>query len=174
MWKVLVYVLIFWPTEPTVPQELPPEAWAALKQAAQELEVVGPHESWNGNFAQELFYVRNHVLELADTPHLGDCLLLPTYQQAAESCGMNKRFQETLEMEQVIYPCRADRLERVLSETRQLYCLWSSVQQATCPNESWPNRRLALRAIREIASPEAYYRGQLPPPVPLWCLKQID
>lgn len=174
MWKVLVYVLIFWPTEPDVSSEMPPEAWAALKQAAQELEVVGPHESWNGNFAQELLYVRNHVHELAGAPHLIDCQRLPTNQQAAEYCCINKRLQEALEMEQTIYPWRAAQIDRALAEARQLHCLWSSVQQATCENESWPNRRQALLTILETTGPEGYYQGRLPAAIPMWCLKDID
>ena len=173
MWHSIILGLLLWPTDPPVPSKAPPQAWAALKDISQALEIVGPHENWAADFNSELRYVRRHWRALRDAPPLADCYWLPSPNTARELCCFNEGFQAHLQMQRIIYPHRGDQITVVLNQSRQLYCVWDAVRRANSPSESWALRRRMLLRLRETLGDDAYYSHRLPCWVPWWWFQEI-
>ena len=67
-----------------------------------------------------------------------------------------------------------DELRIALNETDHLYQVWDSVRDARCNYYYVTVRRQALKTLREMIGTEAFYRGELPPHVPVWRFPEID
>lgn len=174
VWYLYVACLILSPTEPDVSSQQNPEIWEALKEISVGLELVGPHENWASDFRSELRYVRHYWRTLNDAPTLGDCCVLPPAWLVQDLCRLNEQYQCHLQMQQVMYPHRADDFNEVLREAKKLHAVWDSVRRATGPNQAWAYRRRMLRQLKEMVGEEAYYAGRLPPSVPLWRFQSLD
>ncbi len=173
MWHALIISLILCPSDPPVPQQAPPQAWQALKEIALALEIVGPHENWATDFSAELRYVRRHYRSLRFAPPLADCSWLPSPNLSRDVCCFNETYQAHLQMQRIIYPYRAEQIDAVMLETRQLYCVWDAVRRANSTGESWALRRRMLLRLRDSIGDEAYYRGDLPCWVPCFRFEGI-
>jgi len=178
---LLTLVLIFSPVIPSVPHTAPPAAWAALKDAALRLEVVGPHERWIDDYRSELGYVRRHCRELREAPPLSDAQLFPNpvrveiggYRVNAAR-ELNEAYQRMLESRLEVALCHQDALRQMLCQTQQLCQVWGLVETATCPTQSWVCRRRALQNLRDKLGREDYYAGELPPCLPLWQFQIVE
>ena len=166
MWHAFILSMLLWPNDPALPTQMPPEAWKALKEVALALEIVGPHENWATDFNSELRYVRRHWRVLRNAPPLADCAWLPAPTFARELCCFNEGYQAHLQMQRVIYPHRAEQINEILNETRQLYVIWDAARRANSATEAWALRRRMLLRLRDSIGDEAYYRGELPCWVP--------
>lgn len=174
MWDYLIVLYVLSPVEPPVSSQAPPEAWQALKTYSLHTEIVGPHENWASDFRSELRYVRFYTRLLANAPPLAHCEWLPPSDVATEFCRFNEQYQCHLQTQQLICPHHADDTAVALREARQLYRVWDSVRRASSPNQAWAYRRRTLAQLRDMLGEPAYYRGELPPSVPVWRFRMID
>jgi hypothetical protein len=167
-WHALILALILWPSDPQLAPQAPPEAWAALREVALALEIVGPHEGWSSDFSSELCYVRRHYHALRTAPALADSCWLPPPDFADEMIAFNNRYREHLATRLALHPWRDEPIERAQAETLQLRCLWDAARRAQSRNESWAMRRRKLMEIRDAIGEDAWRRGELPSAVPVW------
>jgi hypothetical protein len=141
---------------------------------ALRLEVVGPHERWVDDFHSELCYVRRHWRALTSAPPLCDGDRLPPLPIIKQCRDFNHAYQRCLDLRRQVLLYREAELTGALDEARRLCCVWSLMETAACPTQSWAYRRRALLALREQLGPEAYYSGEMPPCVPLWRFQDLD
>jgi hypothetical protein len=174
VWELLVVALLLWPTAPDVPHRAPEPLWQALKQVALVTEVVGPHERWANDFRAELSYVRRHFRELQDAPPLEDCGRLPPLEVTTAYCRLNWSYQEGLKARRWVCRYRWEELTQALDEAQCLYQVWETVREANCADRSWACRRRALSRLRETLGSPAFYRGELPPCLPVWRFPEAD
>lgn len=174
MWDYLIVLYILSPVEPPVSSQAPPEAWQALKTVSLHLEIVGPHENWASDFRSELRYVRHYLRLLENAPPLADCDWLPPNAVATDFCNFNEQYQCHLQSQLLMAGPHTNDTGDALRESRQLHRVWDSVRRASSPNQSWAYRRRTLSQLREMVGEKAYYRGDLPPCVPVWRFREID
>jgi hypothetical protein len=62
----------------------------------------------------------------------------------------------------------------MLRETDDLYRVWDAIRDARCESFYITTRRMALKRLRDLIGPEAYYAGHLPPYVPTWRFQEKD
>jgi hypothetical protein len=85
-----------------------------------------------------------------------------------EFLAFNRAYRSDLKARLEQEPSRAEELRAMMNEVDQLYQLWSTARDAKCGFYYVTVRRQSLAHLRDLAGAEAYYRGQLPPHVPLW------
>jgi hypothetical protein len=74
----------------------------------------------------------------------------------------------------VDYLGHAQQYEEVLEETRELFEVWNTLDDAQQGYYDEAFRRRKLARLRELLGPADYYAGRLPPPVPVWRFEEID
>jgi len=171
--KFWVLILLLSPVEIPVAGDASPTQWQALKEAAYELQIVGPHETWRNNFRVEVQYVRDHTRELADAPALADADYLPAFHVLASGCDFNDHYQAHLWRQMVESPSRAHEWEATVQDAQRCGRIWYRAKKARNPVELWAGRRRALWMLREDLGAEALSLGQLPPCVPVWRFREI-
>jgi hypothetical protein len=112
--------------------------------------------------------LRQRFDHFLSTPSLDEAERFPPRQAIEEFLAFNRGYRKDLcaRLEQEQY--RAEELRAMMNEVDQLYHLWSTVRDAKCGFYYVTVRRQALAHLRDLTGAEAYYRGQLPPHVPLW------
>jgi hypothetical protein len=176
LYDIIAAILLLSPVEVPTPKKVPEPLWNAAKRLALCIEIVGPHERWRDDFQAEMRYVRRHWRELNDvnTPSWYDCHRFPPASVAADHCCWNLAYQEYVKNRRWICRHQWDELTTSLEESRHLYQIWKTVQEATDMHSSWVHQRRALCKLRYLLGPEDYYVSRLPPPVPLWRFAQND
>lgn len=168
-----VLLLLLCPAIPT-PATATPEQWAALKQIALDLEVVGPRERWVPDFRSEVRYVRAAACDLADAPPIADAQRLPAADHAAGCCQFNEAFQRHLDAVALTSPADAERWRSAREETRRLGGIWADIGYAADDSfTTWMYRRRRLRCLREALGEADYAAGRWPACVPVWAFREM-
>lgn len=150
------------------PQKATPGQWAALKRIALVTEIAGPHESW-GEFPNEINYCRRFAQLLHDAPPLADAGRLPGGAQ--ESIWLADRFCCYLEDRPQV---QSDAVRRALKRTCWCRLVWQQIYAAKEPSAAWSSRRNALKELRQMVGPAAYYTGQWPTAIPMEYLREVE
>ena len=168
MWDIVVLALLSLPIEVPVPRNVPEPVWDTLKRVSLAIEIVGPHERWRSDFQAEFSYVHTHWRELAEAPPLADSYRFPPAYVAAEYCRFNTTYQEYLRSRRWLFHHHQDAYSLCLKESKYLALIWTAVYGSVDRSSSFVSQRRYLTRLRELLGLEAYYAGDLPPPVPLW------
>lgn len=172
----------------TAPPEGPglPAGWEApegLRQMVQALaleqEILDPREARYilvrpEEFQADLNLLRRRFQELAGAPPLSDSWRFPDRSTINEFLAFNRAYRQHVDVRQPLEPAHWWRYQEVLQDTDQLYQVWDTVRDARCEYYYIAVRRQALKKLREMLGDDAYYRGELPPYVPLWRFREID
>jgi hypothetical protein len=134
-----------------------------------EYLLAGPEE-----FVADLTLVRERGRTLADAPPLCDCQRFPGRMVASELLEFNRAYRHHLLRKQDVEGLRRDEVAEALHETDVLYRIWDAVRDARSECYYVMARRNALRVLREALGQEAYYRGDLPPHVPIWRFARVE
>jgi hypothetical protein len=146
-----------------------------LREVAIKLEIMDAREAnyllhEPQNFHQDLKQLQQRYQDLAGAPALAECLRFPERDVASELVAANRDFKEHLKQRLLIDPVHADEIEAAIAETDRLHQVWNTVREARCGFYYVVVRRQALKQLRELLGDQAFYRGELPPHLPIWRL----
>jgi hypothetical protein len=102
-------------------------------------------------------------------PPLEDVHNLPPLEVALWGNDFNRRFSRWIEDRIEWDVNHRHELTAIWLETEMLWNIWWYVREARDPLLDVTTRRLALDQLRRSLG-EHYYRGQIPPPIPVWRL----
>ncbi|HEV3144570.1 MAG TPA: hypothetical protein VGZ47_11845 [Gemmataceae bacterium] len=175
---VAILLLTAGPAEPL--PAIGTEGWPALQASMQRLayqwQILDPREDrllHLEELAADLKVLRRRYRELADAPNLHDCIRFPEKALSVECLAFNRAYRKAIEKRLPLEFDQEAALKETLRETDELYKIWDTVRDARCEIYYVPVRRQALKQLRNLIGPEAYYSGHLPPHVPLWRFEEI-
>jgi hypothetical protein len=164
---------------------LPPEAcpppWAhpllapALRAQAVGRQLLDPRETryvlaQPQDFAADLNLLRGRARELCGAPLVEEAARFPERAAVNDLMKFNRDYRNDLVARLALDALHEEELRAALAETDQLYRIWDAVRDARCDYYFVTVRRQALWQLRGLIGAEAYYRGQLPPHLPVWRL----
>ena len=89
----------------------------------------------------------------------------------------NRRYREHLSerLEWEPYPANRAAIRAALAEAGELYEVWDCALWAH-PDfaPAWPDKAADRRRLRLLLGPDAYRRGELPPPAPYWRFNELE
>jgi hypothetical protein len=180
--SLLVFALLTAPLDTPLPAGNP-EQWERLRPKLQELavhwEILDPREvryilARPDDLVSDLNLVRRRFQALADAPTLSDCQRFPDRDAVNELLSFNRAYRQHLGLRQPMELARWWDLRTALQETDHLYQVWDNVRDARCEYYYVTVRRQALKKLREMIGEDAYYTGQMPPPVPIWRFREVE
>src|SRR5262245_47063582 len=120
------------------------------------------------HFGDDLALLRKRYRDLADAPSLGAAAHLPTGEVAAERLAVNREHYRDLRLRRDGLGPRAAGLDVAIAEIDRLYHLWDLLRDGRSACYYVTVRRHALMALRRALGEDAFFRGEVPPPVPVW------
>jgi hypothetical protein len=174
---LVAFVLLLGPVEPT--QDLFAAVRAPLQDMAIRREILDPCEQRYvlvrpEDFRADLAMLRRRFQDLADAPPLLDSQRFPDRVTINDYLAFNRAYRQHIDVRQPAELSRWWELREALQETDHLYQVWDTARDARCDYYFVTVRRQALKKLRELIGPEAYYGGQMPPYVPLDRFRSID
>lgn len=178
----LAAVLLTAPSDVPVPT-VSPEDYArlrpAVQQIAQLLEIVDERElSFMllrvEDFEREVHELRRRHEICRDAPPLADSYRFPDRAFVSELLSFNRSYRQHLDACLTAETVRWWEMHEAIQETDRLYHVWDTVRDTRCEYYYVSARREALKRLRDMVGPEAYYSGCLPPHVPVWRFQRID
>jgi hypothetical protein len=143
-----------------------PEAIPSLREAARRLDLAGEVECWRNNVATELRWCREHYRLLADCPPLSDTERFPPREVGADAARLAGSYCRILTYRATLDPSSWEETEKELHRVKVACNRWSLLERARQKELYVKDRRLALRALREL-DPDAYGAGYIPYPKPI-------
>jgi hypothetical protein len=161
------------------PVTLPAGVRSAIQTVAVDWEIMDQREAQymlirSEEYTADLTELRRRELDLADAPPLSDNYRFPNKEQINVQLDFNRAYWKHMDTRRTMDFAHADELRVILKETERLYQIWDTLKDARCECYYVPFRRRALKKLRDLVGPDAYYRGALPPPVPVWRFQEID
>ena len=150
-----------------------------LQTLAVQWEILDPREARyflarSEDFANDLNTLRRRHADLADAPPVFDCNRFPDRDVVSDMLAFNREFQKYVETRLATDSVGLPELREALNEAEQLYRIWDQVRDSRCDYYYVTVRRQALKQLREMVGIDAFYRGTLPPHVPVWRFPEID
>jgi hypothetical protein len=143
--------------------------WEILDPREASCVLTGP-----GAFEADLRLVQRRFRELVDAPPLADSKRFPERELVSELLTFNRAYHRHVTLrrdgEGKAHPQLAD----AVAEADRLYHVWDLVRDAGSDCYYVTYRRQALAALREAIGRGDYYRGVLPPHVPVWRFERRD
>lgn len=178
---VLAVAVLIAPLDQVRSEELPrqPGLGRTIKEVALFWEILDRRESPSFfarplDFAQDLELLRTRYRTLADAPPASDAYRFPPRDTACELLSFNREYTRTLRQRRQAVGSALGDLDRALEEAEQLYRLWDLVRDARSDCYYVSVRREALLNLRRALGREDYYRGIMPPHVPIWRFDRRD
>lgn len=140
---------------------------------AMDAEILDPREKGfvlGHDPVGDLGMLRNRFDELRNAPRLDEVERFPARTHANEVLAANRAYRNELTARLNIDLFHAGELREAVVEVDQLYQVWDTVRDARCDYYYVTVRRQALRTLRDLIGEAAYYRGEMPPPLPVWHL----
>ncbi len=101
-------------------------------------------------------------------PYLEELWRFPAPATITNFLAFNRAYKKDLCERFALDALHAEELRDTINETERLHAAWDAMRDARCEYYFVTTRRQALATLRTLIGPEAFYRGQLPPPVPVW------
>jgi hypothetical protein len=149
--------------------ELAPE----LRVIALQWQLLDPKEAKSTLASAETFWAELHALQmwnqtLLNAPWVEECGRFPQKKTVGELILANRNYKSEITDRLVLAPIHKEELESVIAETEQLFKIWDALRDAHSEHYGITYRRQALHTLRDLIGAEAFYRGQLPPALPVW------
>jgi hypothetical protein len=150
-----------------------------LQQLAVQWEILDPREvryvlAREEDFQADLKLLRRRYRNLAHAPRLSECTRFPDRTVVNDLLSFNRAYRQFLTVRQPVDLVKGEELRTALCETDRLYQVWDAVRDARCSYYYVTVRRQALQQLREMIGGDAFFRGQLPPHVPVWRIPEVD
>jgi hypothetical protein len=151
----------------------------ALRTAAVRGELLDPKElryvlADPHVLAADLALLARRSADLADAPPLSDCARFPDGAAIDDRIAFNRQYRQFLDKRLSTEPLHRAELQAAGEEADRLYVVWDLIRMSQSDCYRVPERRRALRRVRELLGAEAYYGGCLPPHVPVWRFRLQD
>lgn len=151
----------------------------ALQQMAVDWEILDPRELRYvlvrpEDYQADLNLLRRRLNDLADAPPLTDSVRFPDRTAINDLLAFNRAYRQNIDGRRPLVLSRWWELHAALEETDHLYHIWDTARDARCDYYYVTVRRHALKKLRDLIGPEAYYAGQMPPYVPTWRFQGVD
>ena len=85
-----------------------------------------------------------------------------------DALTLNAEHKDWLYSEKIFHVQDWEGWEEVYTETGEIQRAWHLLRLARSDHWSENCRRGFLEQLRELIGPEAFYAGQMPPPIPYW------
>jgi hypothetical protein len=163
--------------------EIDRETWPAVQSAvwtvAINWELMDPREtnflfSRYEDMTNDLDILRKRNYELKGAPLVNDSARFPSRTAVNEMINFNRALRNHIDGRQHLETDRSELYREMIRETDRLYSVWDAVRDSRCDSFYVTTRRLALKRLRDMIGPEAYYTGNLPPYVPTWRFQEKD
>lgn len=146
-----------------------------LVRLAVEMEILDPREACGIfqtpiDFAADLAMLQQRQLELINAPQIEETRRFPRASQARSFLSLNRALRQECAERLSFDRVHAEELTCALAEIDYLHGVWDAVREADSTCFYITVRRAALARLRTQVGMEAFYRGQLPPHVPLWMI----
>jgi hypothetical protein len=150
-----------------------------LQSLAMHWEIIDPRETHcllagPGAFETDLRLVQRRYHELADAPLLEDSRRFPVREVVCDLLTFNRAYHTHVTLRRDSEGDSRPALADAVIEADQLYRIWDLVRDAGSDCYYISFRRQALAALREAIGWADYYRGVLPPHVPVWRFDKRD
>ena len=150
----------------------------AMLSLALEWEILDPRETRYvltraDDLTSDLKMLQRRYQDLVDAPPLADAARFPDRSVVNELLVFNRAYLSYIELRQPTEMAHVNELRAVQREVNFLYQVWDSVRDARCEYYYVTVRRQALKKLRELIGDEAYFKGELPPHVPIWRFREI-
>jgi len=100
-------------------------------------------------------------------PPLTDCKRFPPMHVATSARVFNGQYQSWLRARAPLYLDKRDLAQELEAEARASYRAWDTLEDAQDPRLPTDTRLLKLQRLKSLLGDQAYFVGQMPPPVPL-------
>lgn len=104
-------------------------------------------------------------------PESADLCRFPDRLAAADGRSLAIAYREHLKACLALRLHAHEWLETAQNEANRRATLWDILDDAHRFQDPWDLR--AMEKLYWLLGPDAYYRGQMPDPVPLWCFTEI-
>jgi len=163
-------------TTPLKPDDLGPHldvVKPALLNLAVELEILDRREDQffeglSQDLVGDIQALQQRFRKHRCFPQLAECERFPERKLIEEFLSFNRAYRKDLVLRLEIDCQRTEELRSAIHEVDQHYLVWSLLRDARCRFYYVTARRESLGQLRDLVGAEAYYRSQLPPPVPRW------
>ena len=150
-----------------------------LRRFCLEHELLDPRETRYvlarpEDFADDLLMLGRRCRDLADAPPASDAARFPDRATVGDALAFNRHYREHLAAVQAVDLVRGEEWQEAIRDTDRLYRIYDAIRDARTEYYYISVRRAALKTIREMIGPDAYYTGTLPPSVPVWLFQRVD
>jgi hypothetical protein len=152
---------------------------ASLIQISIEKEILDPRESryiltsFYNCFYLDMELLRKRYHEFKDAPPVEDAMRFPDRKYINELMAFNGEYRSNMDRMGEAYNHRRDEYKEVIKETDKIRLILDAAWDASCDYYYVSVRRNALLKLKSLIGNNAYYSGELPPPVPVWRLREI-
>jgi hypothetical protein len=151
-----------------------------VRQLCIDWELLDPHEA-NGlyfrlpqDYKIDLRINQERWKSLKDAPKASDCLMFPCRENLKQSMEFNRACWRILNQRLGISLADDDWIREACADCETIYSIYNMAFNAACTNSWIYDRRKCLMILRDrMLGPEDYYAGILPPPIPLYLLREI-
>jgi hypothetical protein len=150
-----------------------------LMQLAIDTEILDPREEslllgMSKDAAGDYQVLRQRYEALLSAPRADEAERFPDRRVVEDFLAFNRAFRKELQAYLDMNPDTSEEVRTAVEELDAMHHLWSAVRDFRCRFYYVTVRRQALAEVRELVGAEAFYRGQLPPHVPLWCFPRLQ
>lgn len=118
-------------------------------------------------FVSDVAMIKIRMKALSECPNLWASCLFPDRTIVNELLLFNRSYRQHIENCLCVYPDSRD-LQETRREIDQLYYIWDRTRDAQCEYYYVHIRRFALGSLLKELGPEDFWKGNLPPHVPIW------
>lgn len=120
------------------------------------------------DFPGDLKMLQGRFHDLASAPLLEEAGRFAERPMVTEFLAFNRAYRQDICAQLALDLVHADELRLAILETDQLYQIWDTLRDARCEYYYVTVRRQSLQNLRAMLGHERFYRGQMPPHVPVW------
>lgn len=171
-------------TPPEVLDPAPAARWhadlaPAMQYLAIQWEVLDPREhrsilAREADFVGDVKVLQDRLRDMNGVPFVEEARRFPARRLIEDLLAFNRSYRNDLSARLVLDVIHAEELKAASAEAEHLHRVWATARDARCEYYYVLVRRQALRDLRALIGPEAFYSGRLPPAVPVWRIPEGD
>jgi hypothetical protein len=160
---------------PDAPHVCHAELAPSVRRLALEWQIVDARELDRilvdaQDFQKDLRVLQERRLRLHNAPLLEERERFPPLKLVEQLISHNRAYRRELEDRLAIDPLHAEELRAAIDEVEHLFRIWETLRDALTEHYYVDFQRQALDRLRDQLGMTAFYRGDMPPALPIWRL----